>query len=118
MTGEQVPYAHQMAAFYFIELVYQVAWSRVLAHGRSPYHEFAERWGNAAFGTYVDMLKQLADRATGAAPDAAIVAIAKEVLDLEVDFWNMALFDRDSARGSRGVIEVVRSRVASHGGGL
>lgn len=50
------------------------------------------RWGNPEFGVYVDQLQQQADEALAQSPgqlDAA-KAIVQQVVQLELDFWNMA----------------------------
>lgn len=74
-------------------------WSSCL-EAPAPYQEFAQRWGNADFTAYCDLLKQLANTALlDPAVDVREVENAKqsvsEVLQLEVGFWDMALLKGD-----------------------
>lgn len=89
----EASYPVKAAVFYAIEVVYNKGWSLCL-EAPEPYREFAQRWGNADFGGYCDLLR---DRANAALQDAdsgelkeAMDAV-REVLQLEVKFWNMAL---------------------------
>ena len=65
-----------------------------------PYQAFAQRWGNAEFTAYCDLLRHLAGIALlDPSVDAGEVEMAKqavsEVLRLEVGFWDMALLEGD-----------------------
>ncbi|MDV3350585.1 TenA family transcriptional regulator [Leptolyngbyaceae cyanobacterium CCMR0082] len=88
----QQPYPVKATAFWAIELAYNQGWQ---GHSPmpAPYAEFADRWGNAAFTTYVELLAQQADSAlqdtdetTQAQAETAFLTIAR----LEKDFWQMA----------------------------
>jgi hypothetical protein len=50
------------------------------------------RWGNPDFGAYVDQLQQQADEALAQSPGQleAAKVIVQQVVQLELDFWNMA----------------------------
>jgi thiaminase len=86
------PYAVQAVAFWAIERAYNQGWQR---HSpmTPPYQEFADRWGNAGFTDYVDLLAHQADSALQAA-DETIQAEATTaflaVANFEKDFWQMA----------------------------
>lgn len=86
------PYAVKALGFWAIELAYNRGWQ-----GHSPmvepYVEFADRWGNAAFTTYVELLAQQADSALQSADNAIQIEAEKVFLTvaaLEKDFWQMA----------------------------
>lgn len=53
---------------------------------------FMCRWGNPEFGKYVDQLQQQADEALAQSPAQleSAKAIVQQVVQLELDFWNMA----------------------------
>ena len=86
------PYPVKATGFWAIELADNQGWQR-----HSPmleaYAEFADRWGNAAFTTYVELLAQQADSALQNA-DSTSQAEAEDtfltVATLEKDFWQMA----------------------------
>ncbi len=82
----------QAAAFWAIEHCYNQAW-QLPGPMPAPYHEFAQRWGNAGFSEYVVQLQQQADealQAAGAAEAAAAQEAVRQVAELEVGFWDMA----------------------------
>ncbi len=86
------PYGLKATGFWAIELAYNQGWQ-----GHSPmpqpYAEFADRWGNADFTTYVDLLEQQADSVLQSADDATCIEVEKTFLTvaiLEKDFWQMA----------------------------
>ncbi|WP_442786333.1 TenA family transcriptional regulator [Leptothoe sp. PORK10 BA2] len=88
----QAPYPVKATGFWAIELAYNQGWQ-----GHSPmvepYVEFADRWGNAAFTTYVELLAQQADSALQSADKALQTEAEKVFLTiaiLEKDFWQMA----------------------------
>lgn len=88
----QQPYPVKAVAFWAIELAYNQGWQ-----GHSPMPdpctEFADRWGNADFTAYVELL---AEQANNALQDANEVVQAEaktaflKVASLEKDFWQMA----------------------------
>ncbi|MEM8611219.1 MAG: TenA family transcriptional regulator [Cyanobacteria bacterium P01_H01_bin.105] len=86
------PYSVKAIGFWAIELAYNQGWQR---HSPMPeiYAEFADRWGNPAFTTYVELLAQQADSALQSADDA-VQAEAEDIFlsvaTLEKDFWQMA----------------------------
>ena len=86
------PYPVKATGFWAIELAYNQGWQR---HSPMPeaYAEFADRWGNAAFTTYVELLAQQADSSLQNA-DTSIQTEAEDtfltVATLEKDFWQMA----------------------------
>lgn len=86
------PYAVQATAFWAIERAYNEAWQRP-GPMKPPYDEFADRWGNSGFTSYVDLLATQAGEALAAA-NSEIVAQAHEVFlavaELESHFWKMA----------------------------
>lgn len=87
------PYAIQATAFWAIEACYHQAWAKVLKDGTAElYKEFAQRWGNPDFGGYVDQLQQQADEALAQSPGQleAAKAVVQQVVQLELDFWDMA----------------------------
>ena len=88
----QQPYPVKATGFWAIELAYNQGWQ-----GHSPmpesYTEFADRWGNAAFTTYVEQLAQQADAVLQDADDTVQAEAEKvflTVATLEKDFWQMA----------------------------
>lgn len=87
-------YSIQIVALYLIERVYQRAWTLVLERGGNDgvYSKFAKNWGNKDFGEYVDQLELIAEReANGKAIDAAqLDQLFREIMNLEVMFWDMA----------------------------
>ena len=86
------PYPVQATAFWAIEAVYFHAW-RGASPMVAPYDEFAQRWGSAEFGAYVEELARQADEALDAAPgaeQAQAEAEFLEILKLERVFWQMA----------------------------
>ena len=88
----QQSYAVKAVGFWAIELAYNQGWQR---HSPmpDPYAEFADRWGNPAFTSYVQLLAQQADSALQSS-DKTVQAEATEVFlnvaSLEEDFWQMA----------------------------
>jgi len=85
-------YAIQATAFWAIEAAYNQAW-QLPGPMKAPYDEFAERWGNHGFSSYVDMLAQQADEALASVPPATRERAEKaflQVASLEADFWQMA----------------------------
>lgn len=95
MTSE-IEYTVAITAFWAIETVYQESFAHCLEDGSKTPEELKEtcqRWGNNGFGQYCHSLQSIADRCL---EKASIDIIAKaervflEVLDHEVDFWNMS----------------------------
>mmetsp|Transcript_23503 Transcript_23503/g.41000 ORF Transcript_23503/g.41000 Transcript_23503/m.41000 type:complete len:257 (+) Transcript_23503:85-855(+) len=106
---EEGDYTILAVAFWAIEVVYQEAWARVLEGGARRFHEFAARWGNDGFGAYVAQLEKQADEAlvgagSHAAGDAA--AVLKQVMQLEVGFWQMAFEGGGGGEDSRSAGEL------------
>lgn len=88
----QQPYPVKAVGFWAIELAYNQGWQ---SHSPMPelYTEFADRWGNAAFTDYVDLLAQQADaalQATNQTIQTEATAVFLKVASLEKDFWQMA----------------------------
>ncbi len=88
------PYAVQATAFWAIELAYNQGWQR---HSPmpAPYDEFADRWGNPGFTTYVKQLEQQANSALAAATETEQAQAEQAfitVAELEAAFWQMAYF--------------------------
>ena len=88
----QQPYSIKAVGFWAIELAYNQGWQ-----GHSPmpepYTEFADRWGNADFTTYVDLLSQQADSAlqdTDETVQSEAETVFLTTASLEKDFWQMA----------------------------
>ena len=98
-TMAPTDYSTQIIALYLIERVYQKAWSVVLERGGKDgmYSLFAVNWGNKDFGLYVDQLETIAEReSTGHKVDPAYLqTLFKEIMSLEIMFWDMA-FEADS----------------------
>lgn len=87
-----MPYAVQATALWAIELAYNQGWQLPGAMP-PPYTEFADRWGNSDFTTYVGCLEQQADAALSEASEEVqqqAVAAFLNVAKLEKDFWQMA----------------------------
>ncbi|ESA32934.1 transcription activator [Leptolyngbya sp. Heron Island J] len=88
----QQPYPVKAVGFWAIELAYNQGWQ---SHSPmpEPYTEFADRWGNAAFTTYVELLAGQADSALQDTDDplkAEAEAVFLRIASLEKDFWQMA----------------------------
>ncbi|MBD2306068.1 TenA family transcriptional regulator [Chroococcidiopsis sp. FACHB-1243] len=86
------PYAVQATALWAIELAYNQGWQLPGAMP-PPYTEFADRWGNPDFTTYVDFLEQQADAALSNASEEVQQQATTAFLNvarLEKDFWQMA----------------------------
>ena len=85
-------YAVQATAFWAIELAYNQGWQRY-SPMPEPYTEFANRWGNPEFTSYVQVLEQQADEALATADDDTrdqATEVFLQVARLEKDFWQMA----------------------------
>jgi len=90
LPGES--YAIQAVAFWAIEIVYNQAW-QLPGPMPAPYDEFARRWGNADFTTYVGLLQNQADEALRTASPvehAKAEAVFLRTMELEREFWRMA----------------------------
>lgn len=91
-----VNYTVAITAFWAIEAVYQQSFAYCLeddAKTPSELREACERWGNEDFGKYCDSLQNIADRCLlKATTDVQVKAEAAllQVLELEVEFWNMS----------------------------
>jgi thiaminase/transcriptional activator TenA len=77
------PYEAAVTALWVLERVYLLAWASA-ASSTSPFVEFVEHWTDPGFAEYVDALGTLAT------PDGRD-ELVREVLTLEVAFWDMAL---------------------------
>lgn len=86
------PYAVQATALWAIELAYNQGW-QLPGPMPSPYTEFAERWGNPGFTTYVGLLADQANQAL-ATESESVQAEAEQVFlqvaSWEEAFWQMA----------------------------
>jgi thiaminase/transcriptional activator TenA len=87
-----MPYAVSATALWAIELAYNQGW-QLPGTMPPPYAEFADRWGNPDFTTYVSYLEKQADAALSSASEdvqqqteLAFLNVAR----LEKDFWQMA----------------------------
>ncbi|MGD1953262.1 MAG: TenA family transcriptional regulator [Leptolyngbyaceae cyanobacterium] len=93
MTGlAQQPYAVKAIGFWAIELAYNQGW-QIHSPMPEPYTEFADRWGNTAFTSYVQLLAQQADSSLQTVDEmvqAEAKAVFLKVASLEKDFWQMA----------------------------
>lgn len=86
------PYPVQALALWAIEIAYNQAW-QLPGKMAAPYLEFAQRWGNAQFSEYVQLLGKQADAALEtASPEVQQQAedAFLKIADLERDFWQMA----------------------------
>ncbi|XP_047336519.1 probable bifunctional TENA-E protein [Impatiens glandulifera] len=96
MIGPEVDFAVAMTVFWVIETVYQESFGYCLEEGSRTPEELKEacgRWGNAGFGEYCRRLREIANRLLEKA-SANVVLEAEmtllEVLEHEVQFWNMS----------------------------
>uniref|UniRef100_A0A803N6N8 Thiaminase-2/PQQC domain-containing protein n=2 Tax=Chenopodium quinoa TaxID=63459 RepID=A0A803N6N8_CHEQI len=91
-----VSYAVAMTAFWAIEAVYQVSFAHCLeADAKTPSElkEACERWGSEGFGKYCESLQKIADRCVSKGSQDVqnkAEAMLLQVLELEVEFWNMS----------------------------
>ncbi|MQL91656.1 hypothetical protein Taro_024281 [Colocasia esculenta] len=99
MTDSEVDYTTAIVAFWAIETVYQESFALCLEDGSSTPAELlgtCERWGNAGFGQYCQSLRDIAERCLQNA-SADVLRKAEEaftqVLEHEVNFWNMSNHD-------------------------
>lgn len=95
-------YAVQATAFWAIERSYNQGWKQHSPMSE-PYAEFAERWGNAGFSEYVEVLEQQADSALAAASEQEREIARKtflQVTRLEKEFWQMAFAARPGSIAS------------------
>lgn len=76
------PYPAAVTALWVIERVYLLGWTSAIS-ATSPFGEFIEHWTVPEFAAYVEALGELA-----VADEHR--ELVDEVLQLEVDFWNMA----------------------------
>ncbi|GFG52367.1 TenA family transcriptional regulator [Mycolicibacterium agri] len=80
---DSAPADEALTALWVIERVYLLAWSGAKSDD-SPFAEFIEHWSTPEFAEYVDGLERLAD------PERHQQIVA-DVLEHEIDFWDMAL---------------------------
>lgn len=92
----ELEYTVIITAFWAIEAVYHESFALCLQDGSKTSPELREaclRWGNEGFGQYCFSLQNIANRHLGKAP-LNVVAKAEmvflQVLELEVEFWNMS----------------------------
>uniref|UniRef100_A0A7N0UGZ1 aminopyrimidine aminohydrolase n=1 Tax=Kalanchoe fedtschenkoi TaxID=63787 RepID=A0A7N0UGZ1_KALFE len=96
LMSQEVEYTVAITAFWAIETVYQDSFAYCLEVESKTPHELKEtckRWGNAAFGHYCRTLQKMANRQLHKAPGDVIKkteATFLQVLDKEIDFWNMS----------------------------
>ncbi len=86
------PYVIQATAFWAIEFAYNQAW-QIHSPMAEPYNEFADRWGNPEFTSYVSLLEKQADEALQNTTDLVhnrIRPVFREVAEFESQFWQMA----------------------------
>lgn len=92
-------YTTIIVAFWGIETVYQKCFSLCLEEGSNTPPELLEtcqRWGNAEFGQYCYSLQKIATRCLERAPKDAVRKAEEaflNVLEHEVNFWNMSTAD-------------------------
>eukprot|EP00127_Corallochytrium_limacisporum_P001958 Clim_evm1s90 gene=Clim_evmTU1s90 len=86
---QDASYDVEIMAWWAIEYVYNQAW-QIPGPMKEPYTEFADRWGNAGFTAYIDLVRVQAESVLKpenyAEADRAMVEVAK----LEEQFWEMA----------------------------
>ncbi|XAR57011.1 hypothetical protein NMG60_11025008 [Bertholletia excelsa] len=96
LMGSEVEYAVAITAFWAIEAVYQDSFAHCLEEGSltpEELRETCERWGNDAFGQYCYSLQEIANHCLEKAPDDVVSkaeVIFLNVLEREVEFWNMS----------------------------
>lgn len=86
------PYVIQATAFWAIELAYNQAW-QIHSPMAKPYDEFADRWGNPGFTSYVSLLEQQADEALQSTTEFVhnrVKPFFRDVAKFESQFWQMA----------------------------
>jgi len=86
------PYVIQATAFWAIELAYNQAW-QIHSPMVKLYDEFADRWGNPGFTSYVNLLEKQADEALQNTTDFVhnrVKPVFREVAKFERQFWPMA----------------------------
>jgi thiaminase len=86
------PYVIQATAFWAIELVYNQAW-QIHSPMVKPYNEFADRWGNQGFTSYVNLLEKQADEALQNTTELVhnqVKPVFRDVAKFESRFWQMA----------------------------
>ncbi|KAE8667953.1 Bifunctional TENA-E protein [Hibiscus syriacus] len=96
LTSPEVEYTVAIVAFWAIETVYQESFAHCLEEDSKTAPELKEtcqRWGNQGFAEYCNSLRKIADRQLENASDDAITkaeATFLQVLEYEVEFWNMS----------------------------
>lgn len=96
LMSPDVEYTVAITAFWAIEAVYQESFAHCLGDGsKTPpeLRETCQRWGNDGFGQYCGSLRKIASRLLLKASDEVLtkaeVALL-QVLEHEVEFWNMS----------------------------
>ncbi|GAA0145812.1 transferase [Lithospermum erythrorhizon] len=96
LIDPDVGYTVAITAFWAIETVYHDSYAHCLDDdSRTPeeLRETCKRWGNDDFGQYCQSLQSIATRRLAKASNDVIAkaeAVFLQVLELEVDFWNMS----------------------------
>ncbi|KAL7123764.1 hypothetical protein ABFS83_14G004200 [Erythranthe nasuta] len=96
LMSPEVDYTRAITAFWAIETVYRESFAHCLEEGSRTPQELkgtCQRWGNDGFGRYCSSLQNIANRRLEKASDE-VVAKAEvnllEILEHEVEFWNMS----------------------------
>ncbi|XP_051144084.1 probable bifunctional TENA-E protein [Andrographis paniculata] len=95
LAGAEMEYTRAITAFWAIEVVYQQSFAHCLEDGSKTPEELKEtcrRWGNDGFAEYCRTLESIANRRLAQASDdmlAKAELIFLQVLEHEVEFWNM-----------------------------
>jgi len=96
LMSPDVEYSVAITAFWAIEAVYQESFAHCIGEGSKTPEELkgtCERWGNEAFAKYCLSLQNIAERRLQKASDEELKkaeAMFLNVLEYEVDFWNMS----------------------------
>lgn len=85
------PYPIAIVGLWTLERVYLDAWRHAASRGSGGRYAAAlEHWTEPAFAEYVSGLEQAADEALSDTPEAQVVEVVREILELEYEFWEMA----------------------------
>ncbi|CAM8995792.1 unnamed protein product [Rhodiola kirilowii] len=97
LMNQEIEYTVAISAFWAIETVYQESFAHCLeADSKTPSElkETCQRWGNVDFGQYCHTLRQMANQQLHNASDDTLKKAEEtfvQVLDYEINFWNMSL---------------------------
>ncbi|KOM33437.1 hypothetical protein LR48_Vigan01g299300 [Vigna angularis] len=96
LMSPDVEYTVAITAFWVIEVVYQESFAYCIGEGsKTPQElkETCERWGSEAFAKYCQSLQNIVNRRLQKASDEELKKAERmflNVLEYEVDFWNMS----------------------------